>query len=321
LNKEKTFNLKNIDIDWKEYGVFIGFIFIVIVVSIASPAFLTFRNILNLLRQSSIIGVIAAGMTFVIISGNFDISVGAIAALSGAVALQLLLSGWFLPFAILAGLIVGAIIGLLNGILVAKFNISSLIATLAMITIVRGIILLLTGGYPISGLTTYFRLIGNGYLFGIPVPVIIFLLMIIIGQVILTKTRFGRYVYSVGGNEEASKLSGINVDFYKISVFVISGLMAALAGIILASRLETATPMAGDGYELDAIASVVIGGTSVTGGEGGALKTVIGVLLMGVINNSFNLLGINVYFQYIFKGVIILAAVGFDSYNKKRLTT
>lgn len=315
----KTIKNYKANINLRKGGVILGFLVLCAAISIATPAFLTKTNILNLLRQSSIVGVIAAGMTFVIISGNFDISVGAIAAFCGAITLKALLSGVFLPFAIFLGLLSGAFIGLINGVLVAKLGMPSLIATMGMVTVVRGSLLILTGGYPISGTTKAFANIGNGYIIGIPIPVIIFMITILISHIILTKTRFGRYIYSVGGNSEASRLSGINVDFYKISVFVINGLLAALAGIILTSRLSTATPVAGEGYDMDAIAAVVIGGTSVAGGEGSALKTIIGVLLMSVINNGFNLLGINIYFQYVFKGFIIIAAVGFDSYNRKKL--
>lgn len=309
--------------NFREYGVVIGFILLCVVISFATPAFATQKNILNLLRQSSIIGIIATGMTFVIISGSFDISVGAVAALSGAVTMKLITMGNGVPVAIavLAALGIGAVVGLINGIAVAKINVPSLIATMAMVSVVKGSMLMFTGGYPITRTIPVLDTIGNGYVAGIPIPVIIFAATVAIAFIILTKTRFGRYVYSVGGNEEASKLNGINVDSYKIKVFVINAVLAALAGIVLVGRMGTASPAAGDGYDMDAIASVVIGGTSVAGGSGSVLKTVIGVLLMSVINNSFNLLGVDMYFQYIFKGLIILVAVGADSFSKKRLAS
>ncbi|SET91109.1 monosaccharide ABC transporter membrane protein, CUT2 family [Lacrimispora sphenoides] len=309
--------------NFREYGVVIGFILLCVVISFATPAFATQKNILNLLRQSSIIGIIATGMTFVIISGSFDISVGAVAALSGAVTMKLITMGNGVPVAIavLAALGIGAVVGLINGIAVAKINVPSLIATMAMVSVVKGSMLMFTGGYPITKTIPVLDTIGNGYVAGIPIPVIIFAAAVAIAFIILTKTRFGRYVYSVGGNEEASKLNGINVDSYKIKVFVINAVLAALAGIVLVGRMGTASPAAGDGYDMDAIASVVIGGTSVAGGSGSVLKTVIGVLLMSVINNSFNLLGVDMYFQYIFKGLIILIAVGADSFSKKRLAS
>jgi Ribose/xylose/arabinose/galactoside ABC-type transport systems, permease components len=320
MNLENTFKKGFYSkINLREYGVIIGFVVLCAAISIASPEFLAKQNILNLLRQSSIIGVIATGMTFVIISGNFDVSVGAIAAFSGAIAARLLGTGQNLIVALTVPLMVGCAIGCINGILVAKISIPSLIATMAMVTIVKGSILIFTGGYPITASGNSFAFIGNGYFIGVPVPVLIFFAGILAAFIILIKTRFGRRVYSVGGNSEASRLSGINIDFYKISVFIINGYMAALAGIILCSRVGVATPDAGANYDLDAIASVVIGGTSIQGGEGSVLRTIIGVLLMSVISNGFNLLGVNMYFQYIIRGLIILAAVGFDSYSKKRI--
>lgn len=305
----------------RDYGVLLGFLALCIAISIATPSFLGKQNILNLLRQSSIIGIISAGMTFVIISGNFDISVGAVAALAGAITMKFATGGTNLFVSILLGIAICSVIGLINGIVVAKINVPSLIATMAMVTIVRGLLLMLTGGYPITENIPILDYIGNGYLFNIPIPVVIFFIVVLVSFIVLNKTKFGRYVYSVGGNQEASKLNGINVDSHKIKVFIINAILAGIAGIVLTGRLGTATAIAGEGYDMDAIASVVIGGTSVAGGSGSVLKTVIGVLLMSVINNSFNLLGIDVYFQYIFKGLIILAAVGFDSYSKKKLAS
>ncbi|HBI94454.1 MAG TPA: ABC transporter permease [Terrisporobacter glycolicus] len=306
-------------LNFRDYGVLIGFVVLCIAISMATPAFLSKQNVLNLLRQSSIIGIISAGMTFVIISGNFDISVGAVAALSGVIVMRLATTGTNLFLAIIAAIVVCAIIGLVNGIMVAKVNVPSLIATMAMVTIVRGILLMITGGYPITQTIPMLDSLGNGYFLGIPMPVIVFILVVIVSYIVLTQTKFGRHVYSIGGNQDASKLNGINVDSQKIKVFIINAVLAAIAGLVLTGRLGTASPVAGDSYDMDAIASVVIGGTSVSGGSGSVLKTIIGVLLMSVINNSFNLLGIDIFFQYIFKGLIILVAVGFDSYSKKKL--
>lgn len=308
----KKFNLR-------EFGVVFGFIILCILITIATPAFASQKNILNLLRQSSIIGIIAAGMTFVIISGNFDISVGAVAALSGAIVMKLVTSDINVFLAMAIALLVCAAIGWVNGFIVAKIGIPSLITTMAMVSIVKGSMLMLTGGYPITQNIPILDFIGNKYILGIPVPVVIFAVTILIAWVVLSKTRFGRYIYSVGGNAEASRLNGIPVDAYKIKVFIINAMLAGLAGLVLVGRMGTASPVAGDGYDMDAIASVVIGGTSVAGGSGSVLKTVIGVLMMSVINNSFNLLGVDMYFQYIFKGLIIVIAVGIDSYSKKRL--
>ncbi len=303
----------------REQGVLLGFVVLCVVIGCLTPAFLSWRNILNLLRQSSMIGIIAMGTTFVIISGNFDISVGAICGLSGAVAMRLMVENVPMALAIVIALAVCMLVGFISGVSVAKVGVPSLIATMAMVTIIKGSVLIITGGYPISNPVPAFTVIGQSNIGPIPTPVILFVFVIILAQFVLTKTRFGSHVYAVGGNQEASRLSGIHVDRKKIAVFVINGLAAGFAGIILCSRVATATLQAGEGYDLDAIASVVIGGTSVAGGEGSALRTVLGVLLMSIISNSFNLLGIDTKYQYIFKGLIILLAVGFDSYSKKKL--
>ena len=301
----------------KNYGIILGFFILCTIISFITPNFLTRNNIINLLRQSSIIGVIATGMTFVIISGNFDISVGKIAAIGGTIIMSLLSTGHNFIVSFGAALLVGALIGLINGFAVAIVKIPSLIATMGMVVILQGLIFVYTGGYPISFFNPVLIVIGRGSVLGVPVAVIIFFIGVIIANIILKKTITGRRIYSVGGNEESSKLSGINTVKYKIMVFVINGITAIIGGLILVSRLSTATPTAGEGYDMDAIASVVIGGTSVNGGEGSVLRTIIGVLLMSVISNSFNLIGVNIYFQYIFKGIIILIAVGFGSFKKK----
>jgi ribose transport system permease protein len=221
-------------------------------------------------------------------------------------------------FAILLVLLVGALVGMLNGFLAAKIHIPSIIATLGTMTIIRGLVYLYTGGYPLYADSKTFSFIGNGYIGLIPFPVIILIVMVIFWQFILIRTRFGRYTCALGGNKEAVRLSGVKVDFYHILTFVIGGLMAAMSGIVYASRLSSVTPLAGQGYELDAIASTVIGGTSVAGGEGSVVKTLIGVLLLNIIANVFNLLGIHIYVQYVIKGAIILSAVGLDTYSKFR---
>ncbi len=299
----------------KKYGLMIGFLFIGVVISIITPSFLTPTNLLNILRQSSIVGVMAIGTAFVIIGGGFDISVGSLLALTAAMSLQLQqVMPWYA--AIVVVLIVGCLAGLLNGVLTAKVHIVAIITTLGTMTILRGLTYLYTGGYPISGSSPEFQFIGSGYVGPIPFPIIIFLVMVVFWQYVLRKTTVGRYACAVGGNKEATRLSGVRVDFYHIMTFVIGGLMAAMSGIIYAARLNAATPLAGQGYELDAIASCVIGGTSVSGGEGSIVGILIGVLLLNVVNNMFNLMGIQVYIQYLVKGVIILTVVGFDSYSR-----
>lgn len=300
---------------FKKYGMMIGFIMISIIISLITPNFLTARNILNMLRQSSIVGVMAIGSTFVIIGGGFDISVGSLLALAAAMSLGLQQHlPWYL--AIGAVLLAGALAGLINGVLTAKIKIVAIITTLGTMTILRGATYLYTGGYPILGSSEHFKFIGSGYMGFLPFPILLLLVMVIFWQFILRKTKLGRYVCAVGGNKEAARLSGVPVDFYHIMTFVIGGVMAAMSGVIYAARLNSATPLAGQGYELDAIASTVIGGTSVSGGEGSVLGTLVGVLLLNVVNNMFNLLGIQVHIQYVVKGIIILAVVGVDSYSK-----
>lgn len=295
----------------------IGFLIISIVISIVTPNFLSARNILNILRQSSIVGVMAIGTTFVIIGGGFDICVGSLLALAAAMTLDL---QRFMPWPLVMVLVlgVGAVVGIINGVLTAKVHIVAIITTLGMMTILRGLTYLYTRGYPIMGSAESFKFIGSGYLGPIPFPIIILIVMVIFWQYILRKTKLGRYSCAVGGNKEAARLSGVPVDFYHIMTFVIGGLMAALAGIIYASRLFSATPLAGQGYELDAIASTVIGGTSISGGEGSVVGTLVGILLLNVVSNMFNLLGIQVYIQYLIKGIIILTVVGFDSYSRSK---
>lgn len=303
---------------FKRYGLLIIFCFAGIVISIITPNFLTSANLLNLLRQSTVIGIIAVGTTFVIVGAGFDISVGSVLALSAALALGLQrIMPWGL--AVILTLSAGMLIGLLNGILVAKVKIISIIATLGTMTIVRGITYLYTGGYPVIGYSESFRFVGSGYIGIIPFPIILLILMVSSGQLVLKKTPLGRYSCALGGNREAARLSGINVDFYQIMTFVIGGLMAALAGIIYSSRLNSATPLAGQGYELDAIAATVIGGTSVSGGKGSVPGSVLGVIILTVIGNMFNLLGVQVYLQYVVKGLIILFVVGIDSYTKSTI--
>ncbi|MDD5622592.1 MAG: ABC transporter permease [Actinomycetota bacterium] len=301
----------------KKYGILIGFLFISIVISIITPNFLTLKNILNIMKQSSIIGTMAIGTTFVIIGGGFDISVGSLLALTSAMVLGLQsYIPWYL--AVVVVLLVGAFIGFINGVLTAKVKIVAIIVTLGTMTILRGLTYLYTGGYPVIGTSESFQFIGSGVIGGIPFPIIIWIVMVIFWQFMLSKTKLGRYTLALGGNKEASRLSGVPVDFYLIMTFVIGGLMAALSGIIYASRINSVSPLAGQGYELDAIAATVIGGTSVAGGEGTVVGTLVGVLLLSVISNVFNLLGVQVYIQYVIKGVTILAVVGFDSYSRFR---
>ena len=301
---------------FRRYGILA--IFCVMCLGIAStvPGFFTWQNILNILRQSSIVGLMAIGSTYVIIGGGFDISVGSVLALTAAIAIgaQAHLP-W--PAAVACSLAAGAFIGFVNGILASWVGIVPIIATLGTMTIARGLTYIYTGGYPIIGASEQFSFIGSGYVGRLPFPILLLLCMVAFWQFILSKTRTGRYVCAVGGNKEASRLSGVAVGYYHILTFVVGGFMAAMAGIVYASRLNSATPLAGQGYELDAIASTVIGGTSVSGGEGSVFGSLVGVLMLNIVNNTFNLYGVHVSVQHLIKGIIILVVVGIDSYGRK----
>lgn len=298
----------------QKIGPLIGLLLIVIIISIMSPNFLTLNNLLNVLRQVSINALIAFGMTFVILTGGIDLSVGSILALTGAVTAGLMSGGMDPLLAMFLGLLLGAVLGAINGVIIAKGKVAPFIATLATMTIYRGLTLVYTEGKPISGLgdSQAFQLLGKGYFFGIPVPVITMAITFGILYFILKKTTFGRRVYAVGGNEEASRLSGISVDRIKIYVYALTGMLAALAALILTSRLNSAQPTAGNMFELDAIAAVVLGGTSLTGGRGWIVGTLIGALIIGVLNNGLNLIGVSSFFQQVVKGAVILVAVLLD---------
>lgn len=293
---------------------FIGLILLIIVVSILNPSFLDLSNLLNLLRQISINGLIAFGMTFIILTGGIDLSVGSILALSSAFIALMITSGVDPIIALIIGVLIGFVLGAVNGLLVTKGNMAPFIATLATMTIFRGLTLVITDGNPITNLgdSYLFQLFGKGYFIGIPVPAVTMIIVFVILLIILQKTTFGRHTYAIGGNEVAAKISGIKVNKIKILIYGISGLMSALAGGILTSRLNSAQPTAGTSYELDAIAAVVLGGTSLTGGKGRIVGTLICVLIIGVLNNGLNLLGVSSFYQQVVKGVVILIAVLID---------
>lgn len=295
-------------------GPLLGLILLVIVITILNNSFIAPSNIFNLLRQVSINGLIAFGMTFVILTGGIDLSVGSILALSSALSAIMMTNGVDPILALLIGALIGLILGAVNGVLVTFGKMAPFIATLATMTIFRGLTLVVTDGNPITNLgdNILFQMFGKGYFLGIPVPAITMLLVFILLYFVLHKTVFGKHTYAIGGNEKAAFISGIKVNRVKIMIYAISGLMAALAGAILTSRLNSAQPTAGTAYELDAIAAVVLGGTSLTGGKGRIFGTLIGVLIIGVLNNGLNLLGVSSFYQQVIKGIVILIAVLLD---------
>lgn len=311
--QHKNLDLKEILIKYKSL---VGLLALIIVVSILSPSFLSIKNIFNILRQTSVNGIIAAGMTFVILTGGIDLSVGSILAISGAICASLLSSGQNIFVAVIAALVVGTVVGFLNGFIITKGKLQPFIATLATMTVLRGLTLVFTDGKPITlgsgDLALNFGKIGGGKILGIPTPALIMIVIFICCACILKYTQMGRYTYALGSNEEATKLSGINTDKVKIAVYTICGILAAVAGIIITSRLYSAQPTAGDGYELDAIAAVVLGGTSLTGGKGKITGTIIGALIIGVLSNALNILDVSSYYQMMVKGAVILVAVLLD---------
>ncbi|GAD10729.1 ribose/xylose/arabinose/galactoside abc-type transport systems [Gluconobacter frateurii NBRC 103465] len=285
-------------------------LFVVVACMIAlNSRFLSFGNLENVARQVSINAIISVGMTFAILTGGIDLSVGAVMALAGTITAGLLVSGLNAGLAILAGLGVGALFGAGNGLCIARLGMPPIIVTLASMSIARGLGLIYTNGYPISGLPDWFASIGRGKVLGIQTPILIMLVVYALAYLLLQRMPIGRYIYAIGGNEEAVRLSGIDSRKYKITVYLIGGFTAALAGVVLSSRLMSGQPNAGVGFELDAIAAVVLGGTSISGGRGSIIGTLIGAMLLGVLNNGLNLLEVSPYVQNVIKGAIILLAI------------
>lgn len=281
--------------------------------------FLTPKNMFNILRQNASNLFLATGMTMVIILGGIDLSVGSVIALSGVVAAGCVVN-FGLPEVVgfIAAIAVGALVGLFNGFIICKTDIPPFIVTLASMNITKGIALVLTGGAPIRCMTDAFKFPGAGYVGPVPTPVILMFVIFVIAALMINKTQLGRHIYAVGGNVQAAKFSGINVQKVKFIVYSYTGLMAGIAGVIIASRLYSGQPTAGDGAEMDAIASVVVGGTSMSGGSGRIGGTLIGVLIIGVLNNGLNLMGVDSNFQYIVKGFVILLAVYVDFLRNKK---
>ncbi|MDO5707942.1 MAG: ribose ABC transporter permease [Andreesenia angusta] len=298
----------------RNLGPLIGLIALVIIISIMNSGFLRAANIFNLLRQVSINALIAFGMTFVILTGGIDLSVGSILALSSVIMAKMLSAGVNPVIAIIGACIIGLLLGAVNGIVIAYGKVAPFIATLATMTIYRGMTLVITRGNPITGLgdSFIFQVFGKGYIGIIPVPVVTMIIAFVLLYIILNKTPIGRKVYAIGGSEKVSYLVGINIKRIKVMIYSLTGILVALAGAILTSRLNSAQPTAGTSYELDAIAAVVLGGTSLTGGKGNIFGTLVGALIIGTLNNGLNLLGVSSFYQMVIKGIVILLAVLID---------
>lgn len=305
----------------------IALVLMCIVLSLLSDRFLTVENGWNVMRQISVNVVISVGMTLVILTGGIDLSVGSVLAICGAVTAGMLkystvigtnLSLSFTLFgAIAGGIIAGSLLGFINGVSITRFKIPPFVATLAMLTIARGLTMLWTGGFPITGLGDNMAFIGTGWFIGIPMPVWISAVIVLLALLLTKRTKLGRYIYAIGGNEKAAELSGLRVKKIKLAVYSIAGALAAIGGIIVTSRLDSAQPNAGAGYELDSIAAVVIGGTSLSGGRGTILGTVQGALIIGILNNGLVLLNVSPFWQQVIKGFVILLAVAIDKFSKK----
>ena len=302
----------------RQFGTLIGLVALCFVLWILTPYFLTVSNLLNVAEQTSINAIVAVGMTFVILSAGIDLSVGSIVALTGVILGVALRDAQPLALALTLTLAGGVVCGAVNGLLVSHGGLPPFIVTLGTMSIARGAALLVTEGRPISGFAASFRVLATGRVGFVPAPVIITAAVYVLAHLVLTRTTFGRYVYAIGGNEEATRLSGVAVRFHKAMIYAVSGLMSAVAAVILTARLNSAQPIAGMMYELDAIAATVIGGTSLMGGEGTLAGTLVGALIMGVLRNGLNLLGVSSFLQQIVIGGVIVVAVLLDTVLKRK---
>lgn len=304
----------------QHYGIIIAFVLLCVILTFASEYFLTTKNILNVLRQTSINGILAMGMTLVVLTKGIDLSVGSVLALAGIVAASLATGADPAPayVAVLAGLAVGLACGLANGLIVGRLAVPPFVATLGMLSVARGLTYIYSDGMPVSNLSPSFLALGQERILGIPVPVYVFAIVFVCLWILLNKTTYGRYIYAVGGNEKSARTAGINTRRIIISVYVLAGMLAGLSGLVLTARTTAGLPQAGVAYELDAIAAVVIGGTSLNGGIGTVRGTLFGALIIGVINNGLDLMGVSSFYQQVVKGCIIVCAVMLDPARRVR---
>ncbi len=308
--------LKNI-IKQREFMIFMIVAVMFIFMTFASPYFLTIPNLLAVMLGLSLEAIIAVAMVHLMVSGGFDMSVGSVVAFTGASTAMMLRSGMPVPLAVLIGLIIGGAIGLFNGFIVAKVGINAFVTTLSSLSLFRGLTLIVTRGQNIAGLPKSFKLIGQAKLIGVQTPIIIAVILLIIGDVLLRRSRFFRQSYYIGGNEQAARLSGIPVDRMKILAYTLTGLFAGISGIVMTARLGAASVTAGSGMELRVITAVIIGGASLNGGEGSILGAFLGTLLMAIITNALTLLGVDVYWQTFVIGATLLLAVLIDTLSKR----
>lgn len=301
----------------KKYGIYVVLLLLLIFFSISTKAFLVPSNLFNVARQVSMLGIASVGMAFVLLLGGIDLSIGSQITVVNIVAAWMMVNGKLNPvLSCIIALIISTFVGFLNGWIIANINMPPLIVTLSSMTILEGIAYIISGGIPIFGFPKSFAVIGQGYIGPVPIPVVIMIIILGIGSFILNKTFFGRYFYAVGGNEEAAKLSGINVKRVKYLVYTLSGFFAGIAGVVMLSRTNSGQALAGKGFEFDVLTAVVLGGVSVNGGSGKISNVVAGVLILGVLSNGMVLLNISQYVQMVTKGIVLLVAVGFDCWQK-----
>ena len=299
-------------------GLVVFIAVMVIAMAIVSPVFLSSGNLINIIRQVSLNGILAVGLTFVILTGGIDLSVGSLVAVTGVVVGSMLLNGYAWYEAAIAGILISVLFGVFNGVMIAYCSLPPFIATLAGQTIGRGFALVFSDGKPYAVADKAFLNIGKGSMLNIPIPIWILFIVCVVAGIVLNNTTYGRHVYAFGGNRNATKLSGVKTKFVEMMVYVISALMAGIVGVILAARISSGQPTAGTGYELDAIAAVAIGGTSMSGGIGTLSGTILGFIIIGVLSNSLTLLNVSSFYQQIVKGAIILIAVLMDMRSKRK---
>jgi len=305
---------------WDRYGILGVLVLLILLMCIIAPNFLSLNNGLNVVRSVSINAILAAGMTVVILTGGIDLSVGSVVALSGVTSVLMWTAGMPAIVCVIGGILVGALAGLVNGSLIAYLGLPAFIITLGALTYIRGFSYSLTNAQPLIASDLGFRGLGNGAVAGIPTPVVIMLLVYLVLWFVLDRTSFGRHIYAIGGNRESARLAGINVKWTLVRVYLIMGACAGLAGVIFSARVESGQPKAGEGYELDAIAAVVLGGTSLMGGRGRIFGTLVGALIIGVLSNGLVLMNVPFFYQLIVKGFVIVLAVGIDGLkNLKRV--
>lgn len=304
---------------YKKYGIYIFLAVIFVFFAVAAPNFLSAKNVINILRQVSMFGIVVIGVTFVMIGGGMDLSVGGQVAVVGMVLgyLMVNLNMPIIPAALIA-VALGCLLGMINGVVAIKLNIAPIIVTLSMMLILQGVAYLITGGYPITGMPKNFVWIGQGYIAGfLPVPVLIFVAFIIFGWIVMNKTYLGRYIYALGGNKEAARLAGINVNKLTVFIYMFAGFAASIAALIMVGRTNASQPGAGSSYPFDCMTAACLGGISIQGGEGKISGVVVGVIILGILDNGLVLMGVNSNFQSVVKGLILLVAVAIDCYQIK----